>query len=206
MEDYAPFNEEDFSRWLADSGDSTHRLNYNLNENSIVFDMGGYKGEWTQKIFEKYKSNIFIFEPVDEFYNIICKTIKGNQKIQPFKYGLGSKDEDLEISITHDSSSVFNKEGSLEKISIKSFKDFFESNKISNIDLIKINIEGGEYDLLEHIISEGLQTNIKNIQVQFHRFIPECSERRNKIREELSKTHELTYDYDFIWENWRLKE
>ena len=206
MEEYAPFNEEDFSRWLADSGDSTHRLNYELNENSVVFDMGGYKGEWTKKIFEKYKSNIFVFEPVDEFYNIICKNIKGNEKIQPFKYGLGSKDEEMEISLTLDSSSTFNKEGSLEKISIKTFKDFIESNNISNIDLIKINIEGGEYDLLEHIISENLQTKIKNIQVQFHRFIPECTERRNKIREELSKTHELTYDYDFIWENWKLKE
>lgn len=168
--------------------------------------MGGYKGEWTKKIFEKYKSNIFVFEPVDEFYNIICKNIKGNEKIQPFKYGLGSKDEEMEISLTLDSSSTFNKEGSLEKISIKTFKDFIESNNISNIDLIKINIEGGEYDLLEHIISENLQTKIKNIQVQFHRFIPECTERRNKIREELSKTHELTYDYDFIWENWKLKE
>lgn len=206
MEEYAPFNEEDFSRWLADSGDSTHRLNYDLNENSVVFDMGGYKGEWTNKIFEKYKSNIFIFEPVDEFYNIICKNIKGNQKIQPFKYGLGSKDEEMEISLTLDSSSTFNKEGILEKINIKTFKDFIESNNISNIDLIKINIEGGEYDLLEHIISENLQTKIKNIQVQFHRFIPECTDRRNKIREELSKTHELTYDYDFIWENWKLKE
>lgn len=191
---------------MADSGDSTHRLNYELNENSVVFDMGGYKGEWTKKIFEKYKSNIFVFEPVDEFYNIICKNIKGNEKIQPFKYGLGSKDEEMEISLTLDSSSTFNKEGSLEKISIKTFKDFIESNNISNIDLIKINIEGGEYDLLEHIISENLQTKIKNIQVQFHRFIPECTERRNKIREELSKTHELTYDYDFIWENWKLKE
>lgn len=206
MEEYAPFNEEDFSRWLADSGDSTHRLNYELNENSVVFDMGGYKGDWTKKIFEKYKSNIFVFEPVDEFYNIICKNIKGNEKIQPFKYGLGSKDEEMEISLTLDSSSTFNKEGSLEKINIKTFKDFIESNNISNIDLIKINIEGGEYDLLEHIISENLQTKIKNIQVQFHRFIPECTERRNKIREELSKTHELTYDYDFIWENWKLKE
>lgn len=206
MEDYAPFNDIDFSKWLADDGDSTLRLNYDLNENSVVFDMGGFKGEWTKKISEKYNSNIYIFEPVDEFYNIICKEIKGNPKIQPLKYGLGSKDEELEISITHDSSSTFNKDGTLENISIKSYKDFVETNNIESIDLIKINIEGGEYDLLEHIISEGLQSKIKNIQVQFHRFIPECSERRNKIREELSKTHELTYDYEFIWENWKLKE
>lgn len=206
MEDYALFNDTDFSKWLADSGDSTLRLNYDLNENSVVFDMGGFKGEWSKNIFDKYNSNIYIFEPVDEFYNIICKGIKGNPKIQPFKYGLGPKDEDLEISITHDSSSTFNKDGTLENISLKKYKNFIEANSIENIDLIKINIEGGEYDLLEHIISEGLQGKIKNIQVQFHRFIPECTERRQKIREELSKTHELTYDYEFIWENWKLKE
>jgi FkbM family methyltransferase len=205
MEEYAPFNESEFNRWLSDSGDSTLRLNYDLNENSTVFDLGGYRGEWTKQIFNKYKSNIFIFEPVDEFYNIICQTIGGNPKIQPYKFGLSSKEETIEISLTKDSSSVFNTDGTKEKIQLNSAVEFINSNNIDTIDLIKINIEGGEYDVLESIIENNMQDKLKNIQVQFHRFIPECVERREKIRTELSKTHELTYDYEFVWENWKLK-
>ena len=36
-----------------------------------------------------------------------------------------------------------------------SFKDFIDENKITNIDYLKLNIEGSEYELLEHIIEIG---------------------------------------------------
>ena len=45
----------------------------------------------------------------------------------------------------------------------------------------------------------------KDMQIQYHRFVEDCVGRRNRIRENLSKTHEETYGYEFIWENWRLK-
>lgn len=41
-------------RWATDKGDSTHRLNYDLDENSIVFDVGGYLGKWAELIYAKY--------------------------------------------------------------------------------------------------------------------------------------------------------
>ena len=42
------------AQWFKDNGDKTHRLNYNLNEKSIVFDLGGYEGQWASDIFSKY--------------------------------------------------------------------------------------------------------------------------------------------------------
>ena len=67
---------------------------------------------------------------------------------------------------------------------------------------MKINIEGGEYSLLEDLISNRLVANIKDIQVQFHTFAPNALERMKNIQMELSKTHHLTYNYPFVWENW----
>ena len=72
------------------------------------------------------------------------------------------------------------------------------------IDLMKINIEGGEYELLEEILSSGWVHNIKNLQIQFHDFFPEAKGRMEAIQEKLSFTHELTYQYPFVWENWQL--
>ena len=53
-----------FKEWFADNGDKTLRLDYPLTSDSIVFDLGGYKGDWASSIYEKYKCNIYIFEPI----------------------------------------------------------------------------------------------------------------------------------------------
>ena len=46
----------------------------------------------------------------------------------------------------------------------------------------------------------------KNIQVQFHDFIIQNAEERMiNIQRKLELTHELTYQYVFVWENWKLK-
>ena len=68
---------------------------------------------------------------------------------------------------------------------------------------MKINIEGGEYDLLDRLITTGLVGKIDNIQVQFHEFVPNAKERMQNIQKKLSKTHTPTYQYEFIWENWK---
>ncbi len=76
----------------------------------------------------------------------------------------------------------------------------------SKIELLKLNIEGGEYELLESLLENDCITYFKNIQVQFHDFLfDNAKERMTKIQEQLSKTHELTYQYEFVWENWKLK-
>ena len=57
-------------------------------------------------------------------------------------------------------------------------------------------------ELLEEIINSNLQEKFNNIHVQFHKFVENSVVRREKIREILQKTHKLTYDFEFIWENW----
>lgn len=79
------------------------------------------------------------------------------------------------------------------------------AENIDFIDLMKINIEGAEYDLLEHILNRDLAGRINNIQVQFHNFIENCGERMFAIQKKLGETHQLTYQYLYVWENWEKK-
>ena len=89
---------------------------------------------------------------------------------------------------------------------MKSITDFIKINKINHVDLIKINIEGGEYEVLETLLNNNMISIFKNIQVQFHDFIVEnAKERMNAIQKKIALTHELTYQYEFVWENWKLK-
>ena len=46
--------------------------------------------------------------------------------------------------------------------------EFVDSEKITEIDLLKINIEGGEYDVIPRLLDTKMINKIKYIQIQFH--------------------------------------
>jgi FkbM family methyltransferase len=181
------------------------RTNYKLDPSSIVFDLGGYKGEWSEEIYKKYKPTIYIFEPIKDFYVLINQKFLSNSKVKVFNYGLSNSNEKKFISLKDDASSTF-LEGNKIEIELKDIGDTIKNLKLSCIDLIKINIEGGEYEVLPRLIETGQISIFKNIQVQFHDFIPHAVEMRNNIRKELNKTHHLTYDYPFVFENWEINK
>ena len=91
-------------------------------------------------------------------------------------------------------------------VQFKDIVEFLNENKINKIDLMEMNIEGAEYDLLDYMIKSDIHKKIRNIQIQFHKNVKGYKQRRESIREELKKTHQLIYDFDFIMENWRIKE
>jgi FkbM family methyltransferase len=192
--------------WVKDLGDSTLRKIYPLNESSIVFDVGGYKGEFAIDIYKKYGSNIYIFEPVKQFYDEIQSKFILNDKVHVYDFGLSDHDATLNICLADDGSSVYdgNKSNLYEEVHLKSFLSFCDAHGIESIDLLKINIEGGEFPLLFALIDSPIIRNIQNIQVQFHAFVDNAEQMREQIRTRLSDTHHLTYDYYFIWENWEL--
>lgn len=188
--------------WFQIDGDNSLRLDYNLNENSIVFDLGGYEGKWAAKIFSKYCCFIHIFEPVIEFASRIENRFSRNKKVTVYKFGLSNENKISKILIDKNSSSFYKSGKEVTNARLVRAVDFIKKNRIEKIDLMKINIEGGEYDLLEHLIVSGFIKKIKNIQIQFHDFIPNAKERMESIQKELKKTHRLTYQYIFVWENW----
>ena len=99
---------------------------------------------------------------------------------------------------------MIKKTGINSTIKLISIRQFLNDSGIDTIDLIKINIEGAEYELIEGIIDNKIHLKIKNLQIQFHDFFPDAKERVDILRKKLAKTHKPTYTYDFVWENWEL--
>lgn len=192
--------------WYRVDGDSELRLNYDLNKESVVFDFGGFKGDFAADIFCRYKSTIYVFEPVPKYAKGIEKRFNGNKDVKIFPFGLAEKDENLILNLTGDASSHVQDKKRLgtETINaqLKNAEAFLIEHKIEQIDLMKINIEGAEYDLLENFARLNWFSKIKNLQIQFHDFFPEAKARMNALQKELSKTHKTTYSYEFVWENW----
>lgn len=185
-------------------GGENLRYQYDLNENSIVFDLGGYKGEWSSEIFARFQPFIYIFEPVKEYAENLNKKFYKNKKIKIFPFALSNRNQEGIIYQNNDSSSLFIDNGIPQNISLLNGTEFIKDYNIKTIDLMKINIEGGEYDLLDNLIESGSIKAINNIQVQFHDFVPEAENRMKRIQSELKRTHHLTYQYEFVWENWEI--
>lgn len=195
-----------FSRWFMSKGDATLRLEYDLNEDSVVFDLGGYKGDFAAAIHNRYGCSAYVFEPVKDFCDEIKSRFKGNNKIKIFNFGLADTDKNVSMSLGDDASSVYSSDDiKSENVILRDIVNFIRSEKLTRIDLIKINIEGGEYDVLPRLIDSGMIAAIGNLQIQFHNFINNAVSKRKKIRAELKKTHALTYDFYFVWENWSKK-
>ena len=194
-------------KWVYDRGDQNLRYTYNLDSDSIVFDLGGYRGDFASKIYEKYGSKIYIFEPVDEYFKHIDKRFLGNKNIKVYNFGLSSVNKKTNISLNDNGSSVYGASSSseLEPIELRNISDFITENDIRKIDLMKINIEGGEFDVLPELIKTDQINMVTNLQVQFHKFVDQAKLKRREIRKQLRSTHKLTFDYYFIWENWQKK-
>ncbi|MCP3980402.1 MAG: FkbM family methyltransferase [bacterium] len=193
--------------WLAVDGDRTLRVDYDLTPDSVVFDLGGYEGQWANEIVGRYGCRVFVFEPVPAFAEGIERRFAGNVLVRVLRVGLADRDAQANIVLDADGSSM-HRDGGARRVSIELRRaaDVVRELDVRRIDLMKINIEGAEYDLLEHLIGCGLIGSIRDIQIQFHDFVADAVARRDAIRRELAKTHETTYCYPFVWENWRRKD
>ena len=197
---------KEVARWFKDKGDETHRINYPLDENSIVFDVGGYCGSYAATIFCKYACEIHIFEPVQDFFQSIQRRFSNNAKVINNDFGLADENMTVDMGLSDDASGLYEKTSTLkEQCKLVSITDYMQINNIECVDLIKINIEGGEYALLEKLLSDGKIKFFKNIQVQFHEVCESSEKRMEQIQEKLRETHILTYCYRFCWENWQRK-
>lgn len=180
------------------------RLEYPLTEKSLVFDIGGFDGKYSECLNAKYRPNIKIFEPQNKYFEMCNSKFRSEPKIDVMPFGLGNLDECVSISLDGKKASVYRvskSEGEI--VEIRSIGNLLEMQNIQSIDLAKINIEGGEYDLLESLLESGKISQFRYLQIQFHKFVPNALERRESIREALSKTHEEMWNYEFVWESWR---
>jgi len=178
------------------------RYQYHLNANSIVLDIGAFKGIFATGISNRYHCWIHCFEPVRQYYEELYQ-LHLPSKVILHDYGVGPRTESAQIHVAGDRSSVILVSEQCETITIRSISEIWGDLSLSIVDLVKINIEGMEYDLLDNIIERGLHTRMRNIQVQFHE-IPDYEARLAGIRAVLQKTHRQTYCWHMIWENWEL--
>jgi FkbM family methyltransferase len=196
-------NSNEIGRWFNDKGDYTHNITYDLNENSIIMDLGGYTGVWVQQMIEKYNPNVYILEPVPSFYDGMVSKLKNNPKVRLLNVGVGIEDRDGIIYMGGDGTSSNLINGDAINVKFNTIDTILNNFGLEYVDLIQINIEGDEYPILENMILTGLINKFKSIQIQFHLGIENDIERREKIRNNLlDNGFKINFNYPFVWESW----
>lgn len=166
-----------------------------LNNDSIVYMVGaGEDISFDIGIAQKYKCKVHIFDPTprakahfDEVINGIKKNIKtpingsltdfyplngvNIENLEFFELGLWNKEEELKFYVPKNPEHV-----SHSLVNLQKTKDYFiaKVDRLSNImlrlnheyiDLLKIDIEGAEYNVIESILED--QVKIKVLCVEF---------------------------------------
>lgn len=158
----------------------------NIKNNKIVFfDLGANVGTVTQKV-KKLKKDIKIysFEPVIKNFNILQskfgndKLIKLENKAVWFKKG--KIDFSIGIKNSHTNSKITKIIKELKYNKNKYFNSFevecidlnhyiTSLNLENNFVVMKMDIEGAEYNVLDHLIEKNTINNIDILLIEFHR-------------------------------------
>jgi len=223
--DLFPSAEKARAEWSRLEGDRTLRYQYpDLTDQSNIWDIGGFQGEWAKKIWSFCYGNVRVYEPVSSYVDACRASLwfnpESRDKIKILPYGLSGVTGVQKVYLEGDASSTVRGSGAYQKIKfvgiVEELEKFFSremSRRLTGderpapyVSLMKLNIEGGEFDLLETLVREPrLIRRVHNIQVQFHDFVTGAVERRARLQELLSETHERTYDFPFVWESWKVR-
>jgi FkbM family methyltransferase len=194
---------QEINEWFANRGDDTHILDHGLDENSIVMDLGGFVGVWGEKIIKNFNSNLYIIEPLPQFYQVMKSKFQNNPKVNLLCLGVAQENKDGVIYLSGDGSSSNLTNGNPINVKFKKIEDILQDFNLDYVDLLQINIEGDEYPLLENMIETGTINKFRTIQVQFHLGIPNDVERRKNIQQGLiTNGYTQKYNYNFVWEAW----
>ena len=173
-----------------------------LSQGDVVLDVGGYQGDWAARMAELYGVKVHAFEPHPRFAQDMRDRFAGREDVVVHAYAIGSAAGTLDLSDDENASSALVSSGPTITGEVRPVAQVFETLGLQEIGVIKMNIEGGEYDLLPALVDAGLMGRVARLTVQFHNYDSGQVAAREEIRAALSQTHRCVWCYPFIWEEW----
>lgn len=174
---------------------------------SLVIDAGGYEGEWTAKMIARYGCRSEIFEPFPMYAQKLQDLFTKNQLVRVHAAGIGGSSRTATFSFAANGTSEFldvrDADFALDAPVIDVAR-FFEELQGEQIACLKLNIEGGEYEVLERLLDENLVTRCDSLLIQFHCGPVDYKQRLKNIEARLQATHLREWSYPMVWEKWVL--
>lgn len=181
-----------------------------LTKNSIVIDGGANVGHETA-VFAQKGCIIHAFEPNPACFKQLQKRFRNSPKVHLYPYALSDRDGEATFYYNNEFSrwnKLFYSEGGgmvnlgydQKGITVKCVDlcNFIEHQNIQ-INLVKLDIEGAEYDVLLKLIETGVYRKCNNILVETHeRYSPELALKDAQLRALIQK-HSIN-NIDLTWD------
>jgi FkbM family methyltransferase len=197
-------------KWFGNSYGGFYVDTTNLNKNSVVYSFGiGEDVSFDEDIIKKTQAYVYGFGPTPRSISWIQK-----RKINNFDfsdYGIGIENKTFKMFLpknkNHVSGSIIKSKhlgDDFVEIKLKTLDSIMKKKNHSKLDLLKLDIEGSEYEVLEYILEKNIK--ISQIVVEFHdRFIKNGSRLRKRIIKKLKKDGYILFavsrtleEYSFI--------
>jgi FkbM family methyltransferase len=188
--------------WHREGGEARLWEGLPVGPDALVLDVGGYRGDWTAEALVRFGCRSITFEAVPAFAEALRARYRHNARVEVVAGALGGAAGSLEIFQQADGSSAFVKRGEPVRVPLLDVAEVFAQRKLDQVACAKLNIEGGEFDLLDRWLAAGLAPRTASFVIQFHEIDAQSAPRREAIRAGLAKTHRLVVDYPFVWERW----
>lgn len=176
---------------------------FDIDETSAVVDAGAFDGAWSGHIADRYACSIHAFEPSPEAVIEMGRTLAG-KPVTVHAAALGASDASAPLMLGGLGSWIGTGEavaGSVD-VEVRDVAAVFDHLGLDEIDLLKLNVEGSEFDILERLDETAWLPRVRILLIQFHERHPAAHRRRRAARRALRRSHTETWNYPWIWETW----
>ena len=165
----------------------------------LVLDVGGYQGDFTAEVSWRFGARCLIVEPVPAFAAALRVRFAANARVRLLEAALGAGAGEVELELAADGTSAFGEKGG-GTVRARMLDAAALVAAESPVALLKLNIEGAEFDVLDRLQASGLLPGIRSVLVQYHRVAGDSPARRDRQRTALSATHREVFCFPFVWE------
>jgi FkbM family methyltransferase len=171
----------------------------------VVIDAGGFKGDWTAAMLVRFGCRVELFEPIPAFAEECRARFAKNDRVAVHEAALGGSERTARFAIDAAASSAFTgRGGGTVEARVLDVADVVDRVRASNgeVACLKLNIEGGEYEVLEQLAGCGVLASCRSVLVQFHAQPEGWEGRLFQVRGELGIVHRRTWQFPMVWELW----
>jgi FkbM family methyltransferase len=195
------------SKWFGNKYGGFYVIPSLIRKNAIVYSFGvGKDISFDRALINSFDCQIVAFDPTPDSISW-CKQQSLPEKFKLNEYGLSNKSEMVTFFLPKNKNHVSGSLVGHSKVSskntvtvkMKSFNDILKDLKHNTIDLIKMDIEGSEYNVVESIPCSEI--NISQIVLEIHeRFFHNGKEKTIKLLETFRKKgfllHSISSSYE----------
>jgi FkbM family methyltransferase len=143
-----------------------------LSKSSILIDLGAHKGEFTRGILADYHCRSYMVEANPALFDALA--IEGDATKYNYAVCKAEGKIPFNISDNPEGSSIHDlphTDQGVVTVDGVTLKRLLEELAVDEVDLMKVDIEGAEYDVIESVDDDTLR-RCKQITVEFHDFVP----------------------------------